>query len=123
MADIIQVATTTGNREDAQRIAAELVDKRLAACVQLGGPITSFYHWEGKLETSQEWMLTVKTTRELYDRVETIGRRADPRAVQLVVPEALKIEPAETQPGRRNQYDQHPENSLRLLACLVRLRC
>ena len=70
MTDIIQVATTTGNREDAQRIAAELVDKRLAACVQLGGPITSFYHWEGKLETSQEWMLTVKTTRELYDRVE-----------------------------------------------------
>ena len=38
--------------------------------MQLGGPITSFYHWEGKLETSQEWMLTIKTTRQLYERVE-----------------------------------------------------
>jgi periplasmic divalent cation tolerance protein len=70
MTDVVQVATTTGNREEAQRIAAELIDKHLAACVQLSGPITSYYHWEGRLETSQEWRLTVKTTLELYDRVE-----------------------------------------------------
>ncbi len=70
MTDVVQVATTTGNREEAQRIAAELIDKHLAACVQLSGPITSYYHWEGRLETSQEWRLTVKTTLEMYDRVE-----------------------------------------------------
>ncbi len=69
MPEVIQVATTTGNREEAQRIAAELVDQHLAACVQIDGPITSFYHWEGKLETSQEWRLTVKSTRDLFDRV------------------------------------------------------
>jgi periplasmic divalent cation tolerance protein len=74
MTDVIQVTTTTGNREEAQRIAAELVDKHLAACVQISGPITSCYHWEGKLETSQEWMLVVKTTRALYDRVEATIR-------------------------------------------------
>ena len=70
MTDIVQVTTTTGNREEAQRIAAELVDNHLAACVQLSGPITSHYHWEGKLETSQEWLLSAKTTRDMYDRVE-----------------------------------------------------
>ena len=41
MTDVIQVTATTGNREEAQRIAAELVDNRLAACVQIGGPIES----------------------------------------------------------------------------------
>jgi periplasmic divalent cation tolerance protein len=72
---VIQVFTTTGNREEAQRIAAELVDHRLAACVQISGPITSYYRWEGKLETSQEWLVTIKTTRDSYDTVEELIRK------------------------------------------------
>ena len=75
MTDVIQVTATTGNREEAQRIAAELVDNRLAACVQIGGPITSFYRWEGKLETSQEWLLTIKTTEDRFDEVDQTIRK------------------------------------------------
>jgi periplasmic divalent cation tolerance protein len=75
MTNVIQVATTTGNREEAQRIAAELVDHRFAACVQISGPITSYYHWEGKLETSQEWLVTIKTTENRYDAVEQTIRQ------------------------------------------------
>ena len=75
MTEVIQVSATTGNREEAQRIAAELVDNRLAACVQISGPITSFYRWEGKLETSQEWMVTIKTTEDRFDEVDQAIRK------------------------------------------------
>jgi len=57
------VTTTTGTKHDAEQIAAELVERRLAACVQIGGPIRSTYHWQGAVETSEEWLCTMKTSR------------------------------------------------------------
>ncbi len=61
MSDFIQITTTTGAREDADKIASELVSRRLAGCVQVSGPIVSTYRWKGKTETSQEWMCIIKT--------------------------------------------------------------
>lgn len=66
----IQVATTTEHESDARRIATSLVANKLAACVQVSGPITSCYRWEGKVETADEWLCTIKTTREAYEAVE-----------------------------------------------------
>jgi periplasmic divalent cation tolerance protein len=70
MSEAIQVVTTTSTREDADRIAAALVERRLAACVQVGGPIISKYRWQGKLESTPEWTCTVKTLRSKYEAVE-----------------------------------------------------
>ena len=42
--EIFQVATTTGNRDEAERIAVTLVERKLAACVQISGPVSSIYH-------------------------------------------------------------------------------
>jgi periplasmic divalent cation tolerance protein len=70
MPEYIQVVTTTDRREDADRIARELVERRLAACVQIVGPITSTYRWQGKIETAQEWQCWAKTRRDLYEQVE-----------------------------------------------------
>ena len=70
MAEAIQVATTTADRADAERIAAALVAKRLAACVHVSGPIEATYRWKGQMETSQEWVCTIKTCRHLYGEVE-----------------------------------------------------
>ena len=70
MSDYIQVVTTVQRREDADRIALALVEARLAACVQVAGPITSTYRWRGKIETAQEWQCWAKTRRGLYDDVE-----------------------------------------------------
>jgi len=70
MTDFIQVQTTTARREEAEAIAAELVDKRLAACAQIVGPIASTYRWEDETETAQEWLLLIKTTAEAYETVE-----------------------------------------------------
>jgi len=75
MIDVIQVVTTTSSREESDRIARTLVERRLAACVQVAGPIESTYHWQGKVETSQEWICTVKTRRTHYPEVEDAIRQ------------------------------------------------
>jgi len=69
MTDFIQVATTTGTEEDAEQIAAALIERRLAACVQITGPIQSLYHWQGKVESDPEWLCTAKTHRDKYGRL------------------------------------------------------
>ncbi len=70
MAEFIQVMTTIDSKEGAQKIAEALVAKRLAACVQVAGPITSTYWWQGEMEIAQEWQCIAKTRNELYERVE-----------------------------------------------------
>ncbi len=54
-------------RAVARRIARELVKARLAACVQVLGPIESTYWWQGKQQTGREWLCLVKTTRVRYN--------------------------------------------------------
>ena len=63
MTEFVQITTTTGKRHDAEQIAAELVSRRLAGCVQVSGPIVSTFRWQGKIETGEEWMCVVKTSR------------------------------------------------------------
>lgn len=65
----IQIQTTCASEEEAQKIAAAVVDKRLAACAQVTGPITSTYRWEGNVETTQEWLCTIKTMHERFPAI------------------------------------------------------
>jgi len=88
MTDYIQVVTTTARQEDAQTIARTLVEDRLAACVQVLGPVSSTYRWKGQIETSQEWQCWAKSRRELYERIEQAIRRLHP----YEVPEILAVE-------------------------------
>jgi periplasmic divalent cation tolerance protein len=75
MGQAIQVATTTANKADAERLARALVEQRLAACVQISGPITSCYRWQETIETASEWLCTIKTTDAVYRQVETVIRQ------------------------------------------------
>ena len=59
--EIIEVTTTTASEVEAQTIARQLVSQRLAACVQVAGPIHSFYRWQGELCEAQEMRLTIKS--------------------------------------------------------------
>lgn len=70
MPNFIEVHTTINSVEGAQKIAEAVVSKRLAACVQVSGPIVSTYWWQGKIERAQEWLCTVKTRRDLYLELE-----------------------------------------------------
>jgi periplasmic divalent cation tolerance protein len=74
MAEYLQVLTTAGSEEEAQRIATLLVDRRLAACVQVLGPIVSRYRWQGAVEEAEEWQCLAKTEAARYPEVEAAIR-------------------------------------------------
>ncbi len=65
----VVMLTTAGSRAEANRIAAALVDERLAACVNVVAPITSIYRWRGAVERAEEVLLLVKTRRARMARV------------------------------------------------------
>ncbi len=66
----IQVMTTTASKDEAQRIARALLEQRLAACVQIVGPIESLYWWQGALTKSEEWLCLAKSELELFSKIE-----------------------------------------------------
>lgn len=74
--ECLQVTTTLGTREAADRLAAELVAERFAACAQVVGPLHSTYRWAGRGERSEEWYCHLKTTRaRLADLIAAIRAR------------------------------------------------
>jgi periplasmic divalent cation tolerance protein len=74
LAEYLQVQTTTDSEEEAARIAAALVERRLAACVQTIGPITSRYRWQGEVERAREWLCLAKTEAGSYAELEAAIR-------------------------------------------------
>ncbi|MBW2208786.1 MAG: divalent-cation tolerance protein CutA [Deltaproteobacteria bacterium] len=78
MADYIQIYTTTEKREEARDIARNVVEKRLAACAQVLGPIASTYWWKGMIEEAEEWMCIMKSRRDLYEKLEATIRSIHP---------------------------------------------
>ena len=66
----IQVVTTIEKKQDAEQIAKTLVERRLAACVQIVGPIVSTYWWKDKIETAEEWQCLIKSKKSFYSEVE-----------------------------------------------------
>ena len=78
MEEYIQVITTTEKKEDAERIAKTLVEKRLAACIQVVGPIKSIYQWKGNLETSEEWLCLIKSKKTIYFELEKFIKEMHP---------------------------------------------
>ncbi len=88
MHNIVEITTTLETKEQAQKLANELVTKRLAACVQISGPIESVYSWQGKICNSAEYRCTIKTIAELQDRLLIAIREEHP----YDVPEILVTE-------------------------------
>jgi periplasmic divalent cation tolerance protein len=85
MKPYIQVVTTTEKKEDAEKIAACLVEKRLAACVQITGPITSLYRWKGQIEKAQEWQCWIKSKETLYKEIEKTIKSVHPYEVPEII--------------------------------------
>jgi len=59
--------TTAGTAEEARRIAQSLVERRLAACVNIVPQIESVYRWQGKIESATEFLLLIKTDAGIFD--------------------------------------------------------
>ena len=58
---LVSVVTALPGRVEAEELARQTVERRLAACVQVSGPVTSVYRWKGTLQTDEEWVCTMKT--------------------------------------------------------------
>jgi len=78
MARCLQVVTMIDTKEHADAIGTKLLEKRIAACVQTEGPVSSSYWWKSKMETSEEWRCIIKTTEEKYGEVERTIRAFHP---------------------------------------------
>ena len=76
MTDKRIVLTTAGSKEEADKIATALVDQRLAACVNVLGPMASTYRWQGKVERAEEYLLLIKTTAAATENVRTAVKQS-----------------------------------------------
>ena len=87
----VVVLTTVGAAFDAAALARELVEQRLAACVNIIPRIQSIYQWQGRVETDAEQLLLIKTTRERLDALRERLMARHP----YDVPEFVVIQPDE----------------------------
>jgi periplasmic divalent cation tolerance protein len=85
MISYIQVLTTADKKEDAKRIARILLEARLAACIQVVGPISSLYWWKGKIEEDEEWLCIIKSRKDLYKELEKTIRKNHPYEVPEII--------------------------------------
>ena len=69
MTDKLLVLSTTGSESEARKIAQTLVERRLAACVNIVPKIHSVYRWEGRVEQAEEYLLLIKTVKAREEQV------------------------------------------------------
>jgi uncharacterized protein involved in tolerance to divalent cations len=85
------VFCTAGTEAEASRIAGALVERRLAACVNVVPGIKSTYRWEGAVRTDSEWLLLVKTRRDRFEEIRAAIRELH----SYDVPEIVMLEIAD----------------------------
>lgn len=81
------VLTTVGLKDVAEKLATQLVERRLAACVNIVGPIRSVYRWKHKVQNEAEYLLLIKTTTEHAAQLQSAFRELHP----YELPECLQL--------------------------------
>lgn len=79
------VMTTVPDQTSAEDIARRLVDAGHAACVTVGAPVLSLYHWRGKTETAPEIPLSIKTATHSYEAVEAMILQMHPYELPEII--------------------------------------
>jgi periplasmic divalent cation tolerance protein len=87
MTEYIQVFTTTDTKENARQIAKRVVEKNLAACAQVIGPISSIFWWKNNINEEEEWLIIIKSKKNLYDDLE----HAIMKVHKYEIPEILAV--------------------------------
>jgi periplasmic divalent cation tolerance protein len=85
MNEYIQVATTVATEDQAGAIARLLVEKRLAACVQVLGPMISHYRWQGKIEAAGEYLCLAKSRAALFPEIEAAIKAVHPYEIPEII--------------------------------------
>lgn len=71
MTDKVVIMVTASSLRECRKIARHLVEGKLAACVNITQPIQSVYRWEGKVTGDKEYLMVIKSTRELFAEIKT----------------------------------------------------
>ena len=79
------VFSTAGTEDEASRIASALVERHLAACVNVVPGVSSTYRWQGAVKTDLEWLLVVKTRRDRFEAVRAAIRELHSYEVPEIV--------------------------------------
>jgi periplasmic divalent cation tolerance protein len=85
MSDYLLVISNFPDRATAEKAAHLLIEKRLAACVNILAECTSIYQWQGNTESSQEVPLLIKTTRQKYAELETFLQKCHPHHLPEII--------------------------------------
>lgn len=85
MTGCCQVTTTLPDRPTAERLAAQLVAERLAACAQVQGPIESIFRWQDGLQRATEWCCHLKTTAARFPALRARIREVHPYEVPEII--------------------------------------
>lgn len=93
--DTLLVITNLPDKDAAQTLAALLVERRLAACVNILAPCVAVYRWQGAMETAEEVPLLIKTTQACYPALEEAIRGAHP----YELPEIIAVPVTQGLPG------------------------
>jgi periplasmic divalent cation tolerance protein len=88
-AQVVLVTVSVPDVDTGERLADELVERRLAACVKQSGPVRSVYRWQGRVECAQEWLLSCVTTAERVEALSAAVRELHPHEVPEVVATAV----------------------------------
>ncbi len=85
MAEYLQVFITLPDRKGAEALGRQLLQAKLAACIQVLGPITSHYWWQGKITRSREFLCIVKTSARRYRRLEKMVKHLHPYEIPEII--------------------------------------
>lgn len=85
MKKFIQIITTVENKKEAEKIAKILLEKKLAACIQIIEGIESHYWWKGKIEKAKEILIFIKTKESLFRKVEKIIKEKHPYQLPEII--------------------------------------
>ena len=67
--DYTLIMVTASSKEEAEKIATTLLERKLIACANILGPVSSRFWWQGKIDSAEEYMIFMKTKRKLFDQV------------------------------------------------------
>jgi len=81
----IQVFTTIDSKVRAETLAKTLLEKRIAGCIQIIGPITSIYWWNNKIEREKEWILLIKSREKNYKKIERTIKEIHPYQIPEMI--------------------------------------
>jgi periplasmic divalent cation tolerance protein len=90
MDDALLVLTTVETAEDGERLALLLVERKLAACVQILPPMVSIYRWQGKVERASEYLIFIKTTQSVFARLESVIKENHPYETPEIIGISIK---------------------------------